>query len=159
MKDGCFTLVIESHMKHIAGYGFDFGWGQGYVLLPDIHPFYGVDYDDLYINIHGGLTFGKKFESDHFLEWIKDVEIDGDVNVENFKDFDNYWIIGFDTGHYNDSLFNCPKSYVLSETNRLLDQCISDNVEGIKKYRKKYIIDIRRKKLQKISIIDKRNKG
>ena len=98
MSFGIYTLVIENHLKRLASFGlFDFGWGMGYVLVPCHHPLYGVNYDDINIRVHGGLTFGQIFNSDTFLEWVDGKEIYGDITRENFEKFNNYWIIGFDT--------------------------------------------------------------
>lgn len=153
MKFGCYILVIENHMKRIPGYHFDFGWGNGYVLLPHNHPFYNKHYDDIDVNVHGGLTYSNKFESNNFMRWIENLKIDGDVTLENFKKFENYWMIGFDTNHAGDSLDSCPKYYVMNEARNLLDQCIEDKIEGINKYKTIYI---RKSKLKKINAIDKK---
>jgi len=164
MKFGLYTLLIESQLRvRLPGFGkFDFGWGNGYVLIPHNHPFYGVNYNDIYdlgrkysiglddsIDVHGGLTFSEYFDVNRFLEWIKDLEIDGDVTKENYEKFNNYWMIGFDTGHFGDSMETCPKFYVFSETNNLLEQCLSDSIDGMKKYKSFYE---RKDKLKKIAI-------
>ena len=95
MKFGIYTLCIENWMvkknypedfKSI----FEYGWGNGYILLPHNHPFYGRDYNELNIDAHGGLTFGEYFSDNRFLEWIEDREIFGDVDRENFEKFDKY---------------------------------------------------------------------
>jgi hypothetical protein len=139
-KCGLHTLVIENHMKKsmYRSMGFDFGWGMGYVLLPSNHPFYGVHYDNLAIDAHGGLTFSEIFESKNFLEWVEGREFFGDVTRENFERFDNYWIIGFDTNHYGDDLMSCSKEFVINETNSVLEQCLDDEIEGMKKYKNIY---------------------
>lgn len=167
MKFGIYTLIIESSFRKKIAFDlaeleslrsssiFESGWGNGYVLLPPNHPFYGKDYDDLGISIHGGLTFGSNFDSEYFLEWTKDLQIEGDVNVENFEKFDNYWMIGFDTAHYGDDIINCSLQYVINETENLLDQCLDDNIKGIKKYKSFYLRKDKLKKLKEISIIDK----
>lgn len=135
MKFGIYKLAIENHMKKIPNFHMEFGWGMGYVLLPFNHPFYGKDYDDINIYIHGGLTFGQKFDIEVFLQWIKNREIIGDVTIENFERLKDYWIIGFDTNHYGDNLYSCSKEFVLSEINSMLEQCLDDNIEGMKKYK------------------------
>lgn len=150
MNFGIYTLIIENHMKRLSGFGmFDFGWGMGYVLLPYNHPYYGKNYDDINAHVHGGLTFGQVFDSEYFLKWIENKEICGDVTIENFRQFNNYWIIGFDTNHYGDDLNNCSKSYVINETNSLAKQCLKDNIEGMKKYKSFYF---RKAKLKLINI-------
>lgn len=144
MKYDCYTLIIENHLKSLPNYPMDFGWGQGYVLLPRNHPFYGKDYDDIDVDVHGGLTFGCKFESKNFLKWIKNQEIGGDVTRENFENFDGFWIIGFDTNHLGDNKMMCPKSYVLREAENLLEQCVNN---------RKYIIKLRKAKLKRIASV------
>lgn len=38
----------------------------GYVLVPDTHPMYKVGYDDVPVQVHGGLTYSEG----RFSEWI-----------------------------------------------------------------------------------------
>lgn len=76
------------------------GWGNGYVGLPDGHKHYGANYDDVPVQVHGGLTFGQE------------EEIDGV----------KYWVLGFDTAHWQDTLESCPESYVIAETESLYNQ-------------------------------------
>lgn len=157
MKLGLYTLIIESRFNKIPQLMFDFGYGNGYVLIPKGHPFYGKHYDEIdstnewKIYVHGGLTYSEYFNSDDFLEWIKDREFCGDVNLENYKDLNGYWIIGFDTNHYNDNKQNCSKEYVIGETEDLLEQCLDDSVDiNIKKYKNMYL---RKEKLLKVNNI------
>jgi len=74
----------------------DKGWGCGYVLLPHDHPYHGKFYDNIPVEVHGGLTYSEK---------------EGE-----------YWMVGFDTAHYMDNKFNCSKEMVLNETIKLRDQ-------------------------------------
>lgn len=150
MKFGIYTLVVENHMKSnvIPGYHMDFGWGMGYVLIPHNHPFYGKHYDSVPIRVHGGLTFGDTFNSEYFIKWIKNRDFYGDVNISNFEKFNNYWMIGFDTNHYDDNSHNCSFDYVMNETESMLEQCLSDDIEGINNYLKYYL---RKDKLKKIN--------
>lgn len=157
MKLGCYTLLCENFMRKLEYLDIlninEYGWGNGYVLLPHKHPYYGKHYDDLNIdiNIHGGVSFSDKFDSSSFLEHIKDRDfLGGDLNRENIHNFDDYWMIGFDTNHYTDDIESCSKEYVLSETESLLDQCVSNDIEGMKKYKLIYNRDTRKQKLDKI---------
>jgi len=155
MKFGVAILIIESmfHKREIKLSGMDFGWGNGYVLLPKNHPLYGEDYDAVSVNtidIHGGLTYGCEFDSNHFIKWINSREIDGDVTMNNYQKFNGYWMFGFDTSHLGDSLLTCPKSYVMSQTINLLEQCISDDIYNIQKYKRFYQ---RKDKLKKIDLL------
>ena len=79
------------------------GWGNGYVRIPDGHPYYEKTYDDIPVDVHGGLTF-----SDHIFE-------DG----KYFSD--GYWI-GFDTAHYGDDIDSWPMVRVMDEAKHLLKQ-------------------------------------
>ena len=156
MKLGLYTLILEGYSNKIIApeFKFDFGYGNGYVLIPKGHPFYNKNCDDIEfisdygLNVHGGITFCEYFDSDNFLELIKDREFCGDVNLENYKKFDRYWIIGFDTNHYGDNKNNCSKEYVIKETEYLLDKCLDDSIKDIRKYKYKYL---RKKKLLNIN--------
>ena len=33
----------------------------GYVRIPENHPYYGEDYDNCYIDCHGGITYGSPY--------------------------------------------------------------------------------------------------
>lgn len=79
---------------------YEHGWGNGYVHLPKGHKYFGIDANDIPYEVHGGLTFAD--------------EIDG------------YWVIGFDTCHYGDTLEKWPKKAVWEETQRLLRQAVAD---------------------------------
>jgi len=85
----------------------------GYVSLTPDNILYGRDYDDIDVEVHGGLTFGE-------------------------KDSDNNWVFGFDCAHSGDLVpyFNIStygfyetsgviyrdREYVISQTNYLDDQ-------------------------------------
>jgi len=141
MKFGLYTLQIESTLTKIPIYQriFDFGWGNGYVLLPHNHPFYGKHYDDIGVVAHGGLTFSDYLMLNHFLEWIGDREFDGDVTLENYKKFDKWWMIGFDTAHAGDDSYVCSKEFVINETHEMIEQCLSDDIKGMNLYKAIYL--------------------
>jgi hypothetical protein len=61
----------------------------GYVGIPKSHPFYGKDYNDVPVDVHGGLTYGKT--CDNFVCHIPEKGSDDDI----------YWL-GFDCAHYGD---------------------------------------------------------
>ena len=77
------------------------GWGNGYVGLPFWHPWYKWNYDEIPIKIHGGLTFSM------------------------LDDNTDLWVIGFDTNHGGDDLYNRSFEWVKEETYRLLEQCLN----------------------------------
>jgi hypothetical protein len=89
------------------------GWGNGYVLLPINHVYYEVDYNNIPVSVHGGLTYSKM------------VDIDIVHNFNNLTEEDiGYWMIGFDTSQYGDSIESWPKEAVQREDERLRDQLI-----------------------------------
>lgn len=89
----------------------NFGWGNGYVVLPPIHSLYKKGYDDINVNVHGGLTFS---------DFAKSFTENGYPLPEGISEED--WVVGFDTAHGGDNLGNWPEEKVLEETKRLADQ-------------------------------------
>lgn len=76
------------------------GFGNGYVCLPKWHPYFKIPYDNILVNIHGGLTFG------------------------HYDETEDMWVIGFDTSHHGDNLENCPFEYVKEQCIYLQKQCL-----------------------------------
>lgn len=90
------------------------GWGNGYVALPKDHPWYGLDYNEIPADVHGGLTFGQLAS-----DWSEQFDFDPES-----------WVIGFDTAHFGDNLNVWPKESVVEETLRLFEQvneCYNEN--------------------------------
>jgi hypothetical protein len=87
------------------------GWGNGYVVIPKGHPLHGVDYTEIDVDVHGGLTFSD-FAKD--LDW-----------PEIPKGCKTGWVVGFDTAHYDDSLARWSKESVMTETENLKEQLIN----------------------------------
>jgi len=82
------------------------GWGNGYIGVPPNHPWYKKVTLGIPASVHRGITFSRLAK-----------------NGKNFTDWpEDYWVIGFDTAHYQDSPVSCPQSYVEQETNNLLLQ-------------------------------------
>jgi hypothetical protein len=107
---------MKTKFKHflIKGlhYGFPRGWGNGYVLIPVGHPMHGKYYDDIDVEVHGGLTFSELAE-ENMKEWSGGKIIDEDLGS---------WIVGFDTAHYGDNETNWGFQNVEAETIRLKEQ-------------------------------------
>lgn len=74
----------------------DHGVANGYVGIPHSHPLNGVDYDEIDLDIHGGLTFSQEIEG--------------------------LWVLGFDTAHFGDNKDNCDLEYCRNEVIRLAEQ-------------------------------------
>lgn len=66
----------------------------GYVGVDETHPFYGKNYDDLGVSVHGGLTFSDLCSPAPNDEGICHVPDEGEP--------DNLFWFGFDCAHYND---------------------------------------------------------
>jgi len=110
--DNIFPMfLVESNMRYsvkvLNDNGLNFsdklfgGWGNGYVGLPKWHPYYKLHYDNIPINIHGGLTFS---------------ELDEDEDL---------WVIGFDTNHFMDDIVKWSFENVKEETEHLMNQCLN----------------------------------
>lgn len=79
-------VKIEKQWTTAAGYEAEvltmpMGHRCGYVTVPDGHPCAGKDYDELDVEVHGGLTFGHGakfgFDCAHFYD-AKDPELMSD---------------------------------------------------------------------------------
>lgn len=99
------TVIIENRRK-----GWNFGWGNGYVILPKDHPCFMLGYDKIHerwdVSIHGGLTYA-------------DFPTGNPQVPKKFRDSKEYWMIGFDTAHIYDTFSIWPKEEVQEETDRL----------------------------------------
>lgn len=95
------TVVLKENtwLSRYTTFGMkmDFGWGNGYVDLPKDHPMWGKHYDDIPVEVHGGLTYSEKTP-------------------------DGMWRVGFDTAHLGDTFKKWPRSKVEEEANRLAKQ-------------------------------------
>lgn len=81
-------------------------WFCGYVIIPTNHPFYGKDYSEINIDVHGGLTYSS-----------------------DVKDFDTIlmdgWVFGFDCNHFSDTPEVQNKEFTMSEVEKLAKQLIT----------------------------------
>lgn len=89
----------------------------GYVGLPSGHKYFGEDYDNIGVEVHGGLTYSSQ--------------------RLHMQPEDDLWWIGFDCGHYGDISFlkddlHFPgdtykdMNFVESEIKQLVDQLIKE---------------------------------
>jgi hypothetical protein len=99
---------------------FSHGYANGYVLIPKGHPWHKVHYDDIPVDVHGGLTFSE--------------EVDGSM-VDDFdeltKEDVGKWMIGFDTCHSGDNMSNWSEQACQEEVERLAKQCDNATSEDI----------------------------
>lgn len=104
--------VIRENTWLDRGWLTDFGWGNGYVLIPEGHPLHGKHYHDIEnIDVHYGLTFST-LVTDKLIERCPEL-------TEEDK---GMWVVGFNTTHYGDNLAVWPKARVQQETDHLLKQ-------------------------------------
>lgn len=118
------TEYFKSMEDDLRKYGLpthlDGGYFNGYVAVLPEHPFYGKDYDEIDdllrknsstngFYVHGGLTFAND---------------DKDFCPELSKHFPDYWILGFDTRHANDTADYWTEERTWEETEKLLQATI-----------------------------------
>ena len=73
--------------------GRDRGESNGYLVIDDKnHPWFGKDYHDIDVDVHGGLNFSSEIVKGHI-----------SVYEELVEDDIGSWMIGFDTCHLYDS--------------------------------------------------------
>ena len=106
----------------------DCGYANGYVAVPPEHPYHGVSYDKMLVDVHGALTFdasAKEINSSINPNWEK-IEFIGDETELP----DDYWVFGFDTLHCHDTIHTWPRERCVEETLKLNDQLeqMSNNV-------------------------------
>ena len=83
---------------------------SGYVVIPQGHPFYQMDYSYLgsLLSVHGGITFGQT------------IILRGTI----LSDLVGKFVIGFDCRYLGDTIEKCNVEYVKRELERLVDQLI-----------------------------------
>jgi hypothetical protein len=88
----------------------DFGWGNGYVLIPIGHKLHGQKYREIDVDVHGGLTFSEEVTPWH-------------IEAYKLEPHDlGKWLVGFSTTHYDDTLDSWPKERVQEEADSLMKQ-------------------------------------
>lgn len=88
------------------------GTHNGYVAISKGCQYFGEPYDDIDVDVHGGLTLGKyAHEIDE--HWFEDVEI----LTPNYNGIPGSWyIVGFDTCHGGDNPCVWDRDSVIKET-------------------------------------------
>lgn len=104
------TIIIENTWLM----GMNHGWGNGYVLIPEGHPLHGKSYNDIDVDVSGGLTFSELVDEELVNTWPHE----GLLTKEDIGS----WLVGFDTAHYMDTIERWPKEAVQAETDRLMEQ-------------------------------------
>ena len=104
-KEGSEHLWISAEGYHCRIWRNHMGVWCGYVTVPKSHPAFGKHYDDVDVDVHGGLTYSES------------------------EGHDDIWVLGFDCGHAGDIIIGMStswdgatykdKAYVTVETNSL----------------------------------------
>lgn len=105
------VIVKENTWMKSTHFTLDHGWGNGYVLLPADHPYHGAHYDEIPVEVHGGLTFSTEVDEVMVEDW-----------PELSKEDIGGWLVGFDTAHAYDTISRWPKENVVTEAEQLRDQ-------------------------------------
>lgn len=117
----CVAFIMTHRNKEVnASVYSQAGYANGYVAVPPEHPYFGKDYDDIDAVVHGGITFAEDSDTvkKHWDNLSDDIEfLDGATEIPN-----GWYIFGFDTLHFGDSLETCPKEYCVEETLKLKNQ-------------------------------------
>lgn len=97
-----------------------YGTHNGYVAVPIESYFYEYNYTEHYndddVDVHGGITYSDSAKNNNVL--LSSAEfINGDVEVPK-----DYWIIGFDTCHGDDTPEKWNREKVIKETLYLMEQ-------------------------------------
>jgi len=95
------TLLIPIDFSHIIPHGY----ANGYIGLPKEHPWFNKHYDNIDVDIHGGLTYS----NDHPPK----------------GEPDGLWWTGFDTAHCYDNQVNCDETYCRNEVESLKQQALN----------------------------------
>jgi hypothetical protein len=86
------------------------------VLIPEGNPLHGKNYDDIDVDVHGGLTLSQLVDEELIETWgVKH-------GLPLSKEDIGSWMVGWDTAHFGDTLKKWPKEAVQEETNRLMNQ-------------------------------------
>jgi hypothetical protein len=100
-----------------------FGTHNGYVILAPNHPLSGMHYNDIYenciyekygIEVHGGITFSNRLSTfKHSTDFSETPEL---------LDYQDYWVLGFDTQHAGDDAEKWNAESTLKETELFAEQ-------------------------------------
>ena len=75
----------------------------GYVGVEETHPAFGQGYDDVDVDVHGGLTF-----ADRCQEGPIEKQPELICHIPDAGESDNIWWLGFDCAHANDLMPGYP---------------------------------------------------
>jgi len=111
MKALNYFIKKNTWLSREEKYNTDFGWGNGYIVIPKGHKLYNLHYNEIHdllpsLECNGGLTFSSMVKD--LKEWDEVIMLEDDM-----------YIIGFDTCHSWDTLENKPREEVIRLTEKL----------------------------------------
>lgn len=140
MKKELIAFINAEHNEKLNDRNLPFleaGYANGYVAIPPEHPCYRKRYTDEIldgIQVHGGITLSEPvcYEDESFMskrrinpEYIgtRSYLFDAAEYITDHKDVpDDWWILGFDTCHYQDNPQRWTREAVIAETLNLKKQ-------------------------------------
>ena len=108
VKQPGYEEPLEPFDGDLLGGTIKAGWYCGYVAVPEDHPVYGKDYDDVPVDVHGGLTFAERSDDKYPV-----------------KTKENLWWFGYDCAHSGDDIQNEDLIYNINECESLASQLTS----------------------------------
>lgn len=72
--------IREDGTQHIFG-----GHLCGYISIPTDHPYFSKDYNDIEIDVHGGLTYGENINDEYWIGFDCAHSFDFIPSLEKFK--------------------------------------------------------------------------
>lgn len=108
-------ILENTHLPNL-----DCGYANGYVVIPKEHPMFNKHYDDIDVNIHGGLTFSSTMDTDSSY-WNR-IKNNFEMVSGKVEDIPNSYVVGFDTCHWQDNKSNWNKEACIAETVNLKEQ-------------------------------------
>lgn len=108
------SIRLESFIRN-------FGWGNGYVVLPSTHYFsrFIDNPEEIPVRVYGGVTCFTQITQD-----MINFSVSGNLIQEDLGSY----IIGFDTAHWSSRDYFPTEQEVTKETLFLRDQCIQYNI-------------------------------
>jgi hypothetical protein len=87
-KEGDFEEWVDPYSNYLCRISrmLQFQTWNGYVRIPHTHPCFAQDYDDVDVNVHGGLSYGHYQFPNHGHDYSEETD-------------KNYYWFGFDTAH------------------------------------------------------------
>jgi hypothetical protein len=80
-NEGTYTLIIRRN---------EMGVNCGYIVLPQFHRYDGFEYDDIPVNVHGGLSYSKR-ENGNWVIGFDTCHVGDYVPYHNYDQNDYYW--------------------------------------------------------------------